>query len=206
MKDWKDSFRLLKYSFKIKEYMTGTIIFLALAVHFFCMQGAVMIGNIYIAAAFAFLSKLPAMLEPSGLVASSPKRKMVGIYLPDIIVGAGMFFICLIIQLLLNREEDLGYSLFLVYLILFLIQLVLSVVHRLLPLVVLLYTGLMVGCTMFLLYAPSIPDLDIDIDVANRIGFFLVVAGVVLGSILRRLVYRLPISKSDINIIYRKQG
>lgn len=205
MKHWRNSFRLLKYGFKIKAYITGAIIFFAMGMLTFRMEGAAIMGTIYIALAFVYLVQLPVRLEASGLVASSTKRKMFGIHFPNIIVGTGMFLACLIIQLILNREEEFGELLLWIYLMLFVIQLMVCVSNRLLALVVLLYAGLMVGSMMLILSTPVIPDIDIDIAVANRLGILLVIIGVVLSSVLRRLAYPLPISKVIINGTFQKQ-
>lgn len=206
MRDWKNSFRLLKYGYDFTSDMIVVISFFVMGMILFAVgRNAVIVGSLFTATACLNFSQSPVKMETSGLIASSPKRRMFGIHLPNVMASMGILLAYLIIQILLNAKVVSGKLLFTIYLILLVLQLYIGVVSRLIRIGFVICWCLPMGCIMFELHdeVQMIPDMDIA--VANRVGFLLVMAGAVLGVLLRRLVYRLPISKSDINVIYRKQ-
>lgn len=204
MKDWKDSFRLLKYGYLLKTNIGVGIFCFVLGIMFFRMgEGSSIIGSVYIALAGVYFSQFPASMEPIGLIASSPKRRMIGIHLPNIMACAGFLFTYLVIRILLNTITIPGSTLFLVYLILFALQIYISMVNRALLITSVLFACFNLACVTFFTALQWI--LRLDITFSNRVGTLLLIAGAVLGSILRKLVYPLPVSKVAINKIFGKR-
>lgn len=204
---WKDfikGMKMLKYGEKAKQSMGFGVMFFVLGVIFVFTDRMFTLGSAYVPLGISyFFSSIVATLEYSNLVASSPSRFGLSVRSHDVgILLTGFLSYLIVAAVLWLRmkyffSDTLDYEWQLLYLIamVFWIQIYIGVATKLFAVVIVCFTGVVLvnGGVNFILKQYIFNVLGFEEVMLS--GLVVVIAGAVLSGVLRRLVYKRPLSR-----------
>lgn len=209
MSNWKIGVKLIPYVYQAKLNIAAAIVFFVLGiVIFFAGDKFSMGGMLWMLLGLLYPVQIIFSLEYIGIVAASPKRKAINYATQDVVIiisGIVAYCITVVIEVfkaeVLKKPED-GKILLAGFILMFWLFVYLVTAYRFFILSTILFcivTGAS-GLFSFMLIRGN----DINILHINVIGLVLVVAGVLVNCLLRRLMFRLPISKLAVGAGLRK--
>lgn len=201
MSNWKIGFKLIRYAYQVKLNIVCAASFFILGIISMCIGDAffIVLGALWSLLGLLFLNQLLFYLEYAGMIASSPKRTALSFSAQDVVVVVGSILVYVIIVVIEEMKAhiflrtDEPYSLFIAFLMMFWILLYIGIAYRLFILATILFCCASGFSPMVGLIWPQIASLQTA--EVYVIGFVLVLVGIVLNCIIRRVLYRMPLSK-----------
>lgn len=213
MREFKMSLKMMKYGDNIKSNIGGGILFFLLGIWLVVGGGMetvnIVLGSTYIFLSVMMMKQIAYSLHFVGLVASSPKKKNMEIYMLDIldfISGISCYVILLMMiwiqnQFAVEQNVQCGNALVFAGLegCLILVYQAVSIKSFLLSSV-----GYATGFFIILVNMDKV-NFSFSLTGGAVTGFLFVLLGVVLAGVLRRLIYKKPLSRFAAGQDLRKQ-
>jgi len=206
----KKSFRLIPYGYGVKmNLICGVIFFLiGLAELSTGSQLAVFSASVFIILGPIVCLQLASTLLYSGIVASSPRRRVVEIGLGDAVSAGATLIGYLVVTgyTFLNREmiENPMENLILASICMAVSVIYFGVAFKIYLIGSILYFISIIGAFGLEIAFFEITEIEFSFANASVISFLIVVLGVVLSSVLRRLLYKRRLSPMACGAALRK--
>ena len=211
MCDWKTGLKMLRYAYKFKLNLVISIVFVVVGIGCLCFGGAsIVMGGCWFMLGLTYMMQPMFNLVYAGSVATSPKRNSLSLYAPDmIVVSAGVITYLVVIGIgWIKGYEGVDGLVFKQFMlatfgIMFLMLIYLGVSYHI----------FIVGTFIFsfsagasgVLASVMVQMFSLELGNIYVIGLVLIVAGVVLNCVVRRLLYRKPMSKLALGADLRKR-
>ncbi|MCM1158241.1 MAG: hypothetical protein NC300_09375 [Bacteroidales bacterium] len=202
--------KIIAYGINVKSYIGCAVFFFVLAVTVIMLGGsdAIMLGATYLFTAGIMIKQIEGSLTYTGFAAASPKRRALEIWLPDVmdlITGAFVFAVLLMliwVKGIFGTEQNFQYGTGFVFA--GIVGAVIMVYYVLCMKYMLISTAFFVVAyvVVFMYAEPS--AFQMGVAEGALCGALIVLFGVVLAGICRRLLYRRPLSRYAVGMELRK--
>lgn len=201
MKEWKKGIKLLEYGTENKVY----IIFLGLGILMLVQGGNWEIGAFLLTMGLLQPLGWSSNLEWTGMVAASPKKKMLCLSIPEMVICVGgwiSYFLIVVINWLniclggksSSMEEKEG--LLKAFFVLFLVLSWGGIAYKRFKLGIILGVGSLIVIEELIRFVSRTKWIgEVDRKEVYLIGLALALIGIILSVVLRRALYHLPVSK-----------
>lgn len=211
MRDWKTGLKMIRYAYQFKLNLAVAVMFIVLGVVGLYFKGAYLVtGGCWLLLGLSYMTQPMFNMIFAGSVAVSPKRKSLSLYTPDVItILAGVITYPVVVGISWSvrpeNADDLLFRQFMLsaFVVMFLALVYMGVAYHLFILGTFLF-GILTACGG-MLSCIAINVLSLELEQIYVIGLVLIVAGVVLNCIERRLLYRRPLSKFALGAALRKR-
>ena len=200
MSDWKTGLKLVRYAYQVKINLVFAVFFFIIGIFLFCLgEEYIIMGAAWSLLGVLYVNHLLFSLEFAGIIASSPKRTVLAFSTQDMTVAVEG----ILVYTILIGIEEIKTGIFLkaerkellltAFLMLFLLLLYIGAAYRLFVFGMIMLCALAVLCpwagfTLTRLVSLHTGEIYL-------IGFVLILIGIALNCIIRRAIYRMPMSK-----------
>lgn len=203
--DLKKGMSLLKYTYSFKKNLIGALVFFVLGCIFFAINCAPVAG-MFIVESWMFISTLVSEFECSPVILTSPNRKRLLLYMQDAIVMFGSIFTLVFVLVVSNVRgftETHQLQVLCVYLMLGWMIIYISLLNKsyalamcaMAVLIVLILVGFTISDPEN--YMDCIKMFgEIPVYAVNIVGVASFVIGNIAGFVIRRVLYKKPMSAS----------
>lgn len=214
IKSFRTQIKLLKYGSNIKSSIAAAALFFLLGLFFLIMDSeGIVIGSLYIFASLLMLLQVYNTLLSIGMVTASPKRRMLETWLNDILgllTGICYYIFLLIIAVIKMNLEDgameqqYGTAFLFAGMMGGWILVYCGMAWKSFLISVIIFSGGFF--VIFSEFSNAIEEgISINPGIGALLGILAVVLGAVIAGIIRRVLYKIPISKYAVGANLRKQ-
>ncbi len=214
IKSFRTQIKLLKYGSNIKSSIAAAALFFLLGLFFLIMDSeGLVISSLYIFASLLMLLQVYNTLLSIGMVTASPKRRMLETWLNDILgllTGICYYIFLLIIAVIKMNLEDgameqqYGTAFLFSGMMGGWILVYCGMAWKSFLISVIVFSGGFF--VIFSGFSNAIEEgISINPGIGALLGFLAVVLGAVIAGIIRRVLYKIPISKYAVGANLRKQ-
>lgn len=208
----KRQMKLIKYGRDFKLSIVVMILFVLLGIFAVVMDlGGIVQGSMEIFFGIVCLLQMEYGLMSAGLCASSPNRRVLEIWLPDLsglvwgVLGYAVLFVFAMIEISSAPGDDeirqlCGRQLLFAGMMGAAVIIYGSMAYKSTLISLIIY--ILAFCAILFC---SDMDIGVDLTVGALLGLCMILAGVVLAGVLRRLLYRKPLNRSATGMDSQKQ-
>ena len=211
MCDWKTGLKMLRYAYQLKLNLLLAILFVVIGIGCLCCgEKLIVLGGTWLMLGLVYMMQPMFNLVFAGSVAASAKRKSLSLYAPDVMVvlaGVITYLVVAGIGWIKGYESadslQLKQYMLASFVMMFLLLIYMGVAYHIfiagsIIFAILVGFGSLLSCIMIQVFSLGLGQIYV-------IGFVLIVAGIVLNCVVRRLLYRRPMSKLALGAALRKR-
>lgn len=214
IKSFRKQIKLIKYGSNIKSSIAAAALFFILGLLFLVMDSeGLVLGSLYIFAGLLMLLQVYNTLLSIGMVTASPKRRMLETWLIDILgllTGICYYIFLLIIAVIkMNLEDEAvkqqyGTAFLFAGMIGGWVLVYCGMAWKSFLISVIVFSGGFF--VIFSEFSNAIEEgMSINPGIGAMLGILAVVLGAVIAGIIRRVLYKIPVSKYAMGANLRKQ-